>query len=173
MTQLILIGMPRSGKSTIGEQVATKLKIPFYDIDKKALERAGLSSIQESDLERFRKHERDVFEELVTEKSGIIATGGNTPLIVPNFQELTDDSSVVFLYSQWEQIWKRIDKEGSTPLFLDPNNPEDSFKELYKSRLVHYLHFAHYRIDTTKLRQDEVVERLVRLVTVGSAAAAG
>ncbi len=80
---LMLIGMPGSGKSTLGKALAEKLGRPFYDTDDMVVERVGMSipEIFEKYGEKFfRQVERDCLIKLSVERGLVIATGGGAPV---------------------------------------------------------------------------------------------
>lgn len=164
MNQLVLIGMPRSGKTTVGEMLAQKLGRTFIDMDRhvSAMFSAPLCQLSQDEA-RFRSLESQAFQEVIQQRDCVIATGGGTPIYTPHFDKLTSGATVVFLYCQWDVIWNRISQEATVPAFLDRQQPLDSFKELYKARLVHYLHMSHHRIDTTRLTIPEILESIVSL----------
>lgn len=164
MNQLILIGMPRSGKSLIGEMLAQKLGRTFFDTDQliEKTYNAPLSQLAQNEA-HFRTLESDVFKNLLDKRDCVIATGGGTPIHTPQFDQLTNRSKVIFLYTHWDVLWGRIAQEGAVPPFLDQQNPLQSFQELYKSRLVHYLNLSHHRVDTGQLTVDEILERILQL----------
>ncbi len=98
---LVLIGMPGCGKTTIGNLLAEKLDRPFYDTDK-LIEKRAQKSIPEifaaEGETHFRALERDVIKTEVAPLSGaVIATGGGAVLNPQNIFELQKNGMLVFL----------------------------------------------------------------------------
>ena len=91
-----LIGLPGSGKSAIGKEVARRRDVPFADCDKVVEQRAGCSITRlfERDGEpAFRELEADVLRELVAAGPGVIATGGGAVLRPDNRELLAHRST--------------------------------------------------------------------------------
>ena len=97
---IVLTGMPASGKSTIGKAVAEKLKRDFYDIDSMVEEQAGMtiSDMFEKYGERyFRDRERTVAAQLASKSGAVIATGGGTVIEEENARRLKMNGILFFL----------------------------------------------------------------------------
>ena len=90
--RLFLIGMPGSGKSTIGRYLAESLGLPVYDLDKLVEAAAGKSipDIFANEGEnRFRELEKEVLREVIANHpKGIISTGGGAPCYFDNFAKM-------------------------------------------------------------------------------------
>lgn len=100
--RLILIGMPASGKTTIGAALARALSAPFYDADTLAEQTAGRSipAIFAAEGEAaFRALERRTLETLCaeTETPCVIATGGGAVLRAQNVRALRQNGVVVYI----------------------------------------------------------------------------
>src|SRR5436190_8925297 len=98
---LALIGLPGSGKSTVGRQLARRLGLSFTDADHVIEQRIGCSirSFFEREGETaFRDIEEEVIRELCT-KEGVIATGGGAVLRQSNREQLRSAGHVVYLSS--------------------------------------------------------------------------
>ncbi len=78
-----LVGMPGSGKSTVGRMLARRLGVSFVDSDQRIEQRLGCSIREFFEREgeaRFRDVEQDVIDELARVTDGVLATGGGTVL---------------------------------------------------------------------------------------------
>jgi shikimate kinase len=86
-----LVGMPGSGKSTVGRQLARRLQLPFLDSDHVIEQRLG-SSIREyfaqAGEEAFRDREQEVIAELAQGPDAVVATGGGAVLREANRRAL-------------------------------------------------------------------------------------
>jgi len=97
---LILIGMPGAGKSTIGQLVAKRLNRPFIDADQAIAQSAGrtIPEIFEAEGEAgFRKRETAVLADLCRRSGLVIATGGGCVTRPENYPHLRQNSVIVLL----------------------------------------------------------------------------
>jgi shikimate kinase len=134
--QIILIGPPGAGKSTIGHSLAKKMKVSFADTD--ALIEAKLAK-KISDIfvdlgePFFRAEELIVLAEVLQSDNGVISLGGGAP-ISPQAQELIRSSgaTVIFLDISLGKAAARIGFNRDRPLLL--GNPRAQWNELMNSR---------------------------------------
>lgn len=127
---IVLTGMPGSGKSTVGQLLAKELSREFYDTDALIVERAGMpiSEIFEQRGElAFRKMEQDVIAELSQKTGCVIATGGGAVLRAQNIQHLRSNGRIYFLDRPLDDIIPTDDR----PLALDREALETRYKERY------------------------------------------
>ena len=82
-----LIGLPGSGKTTMGKQLASILEIPFFDLDAEIENQAGKSIpelFKEEGEDFFREKERSCLRSFLNRDNFILATGGGTPCFFDN-----------------------------------------------------------------------------------------
>ncbi|MFM7466596.1 MAG: shikimate kinase [Crocinitomicaceae bacterium] len=135
---IFLIGMMGSGKTTIGQLLAKKIMLPFIDTDAMIEHSEGLS-IQEifstKGEEYFRSLEVKCLENILNSKSGqIIACGGGLPIISGVMEQMKRAGIVVFLASDPELAYNRIQAQSHRPLL----GQIESFSQLYNSRIQTY-----------------------------------
>ena len=130
---IVLVGMPGSGKTTIGKELAKKLGREFIDTDDVIKERFGdISEIFKVNGEQyFRKLERDVILETAAKCGAVIATGGGAVLCSENVFRLRQNGKIYFLDRPLEQIIPTSDR----PLALD----REAIKKRYDERYDTYL----------------------------------
>jgi shikimate kinase len=134
--QIILIGPPGAGKSTIGHSLAKKMKVKFADTD--ALIEAKLDK-KISDIfvdlgePIFRTEELIVLAEVLQSDNGVVSLGGGAP-ISPQAQELLRNSGaiVIFLDISLGKAAARVGFNRDRPLLL--GNPRAQWNELMNSR---------------------------------------
>lgn len=159
-TNVVLIGMPASGKTTIGLALAEKLRdYTLIDTDS-FIERTqgmSISSIFEKYSEDyFRKLEYDAIKLLCTGDKKIISVGGGSFENPDNRITLLKFGKVFYLKSDLDVLYYRISKDSSRPL-LNNENPKLVLENLLKKREENYQK-AHFVIDTANLSIDEIVE---------------
>ncbi len=160
---IILIGMPASGKSTIGNLLAENL--PNYiliDIDSVIEKTQGMKIseiFKKFSEDYFRKLEYDTIKMACSGKNKIISTGGGAFENPDNRATLLNFGKVFYLKSDLDILYYRILNDSTRPL-LQRDNPKKVLEELIKKREENYLK-AHYTIDTGSLREDEIVRFII------------
>ena len=96
---LVLIGMPSSGKTTLGKELASMLSREFYDVDLEIEKRHGkISEIFKNEGENtFREYESEIIAELSKKTGVVIATGGGAVTRNTNVQNLKMNGKIIFL----------------------------------------------------------------------------
>ena len=114
---IILIGMPGSGKSSVGKILSEKLSRSFVDTDEVIKERFGAPSdiIKEKGEAYFRKLETGVISEICREKGLVIATGGGVVEREENFRPIRQNGKV-YLISRSLSLLDRTDRPLSTDI---------------------------------------------------------
>ena len=136
LTNIVLIGMPSSGKTTVGTLLAERLRRPLIDTDAETERRTGKTVPElfaEGGEENFRKEERLTVSECARGTGVIIATGGGAPMFPENRAALAGNGFVVLILRDTE----KLDTAGR-PLSRDL----DTLKAMYKVRMPVYKAFA-------------------------------
>jgi len=160
---IFLIGMPGSGKTTIGRGLARTLTLPFVDLDQQIEERCGVKIpiIFEIEGEQgFRKRETQVLEEVTGQPNIVLATGGGAVLAEANRRLLAQRGLVVYLRASIDELYRRTSRDRNRPLLATPN-PKAKIKELMKARGALYEEIADLVIDTGAIGITTVVQQLV------------
>ena len=111
VSSCFLVGLPGSGKSTIGRQLARRLALPFFDSDHVIEERLGCSIreyFEREGEERFRDLEASVLDELTGGPVSVVSTGGGAILRPVNRKHLHERGTVVYLRSVPEEVFRRL-----------------------------------------------------------------
>ena len=148
--QVSLIGLPGSGKSTVGRQLARRLGVAFIDSDQVIEQRLGCSIRLFFDREgedAFRDIEEAVLDELTagTAPAGL-ATGGGAGLRPTNRLHLPAPSKVIYLHAAPEDLFRRLRHDTTRPL-LQVADPQQRLRSLYAQRDPLYRETAHYVIE--------------------------
>ena len=140
MQNIVLIGMPGCGKSTVGKIVADRLHRPFIDVDELIRVRAGrdIPAIFDEEGEAgFRTRESSVLREVGMRTGCVIATGGGC-VTVPENYPLLHRSGVIFCL---KRNTDRLPTEGR------PISQSGSLEELLRKREPLYKRFSDFEID--------------------------
>lgn len=143
-----LIGLPGSGKSTVGRQLARRLQLPYADADQVLERRIGCpirEYFEREGEEAFRDLEEQVLDEL-TQQPGVLSTGGGAVLRAVNRQRLRERGKVVYLKSTPEELMRRLRHDTQRPL-LQVNDPLQRLRDLQAMRDPLYQETAHFVID--------------------------
>lgn len=152
MGNLILIGLPASGKTTVGCQLAQRLDMPFFDCDEAIKAAAGCSV---SDIfacrgeTYFRELEHRTLEELCRKEGCVIATGGGAVLREDNRLLLQRSGTVFWLDRPLVDIMS-IDFQTGRPLLTAGR---EALERLAAERRALYAACAHHRIAKPLLEQ--------------------
>lgn len=156
---IILIGMPGAGKSTVGVVLAKKLGYAFVDSDLVLQERYGKllqELIEERGVEGFWEIENAVNASLSLQKS-IVATGGSAVYGREAMEHLREMGTVVYLKLSYEEIAERLGDLCARGVTLRPGQ---TLRELYEERIPLYDKYAHMTVDCDEKTLREVVTQL-------------
>ncbi|MGL4631640.1 MAG: shikimate kinase [Leadbetterella sp.] len=145
MTQnIFMLGMPSSGKSTLGRQLAKELGYDFIDLDKKIEVSEGKKINEIFNLEGedyFRKVETEQLKKIEANTKLIIATGGGTPCFNDNMSFIKENGISVFLDVKPMKLEERMrnSKKNNRPLFdLESETLASSLLKTYEERIEFY-----------------------------------
>ena len=162
--RIALVGLPGSGKSTVGRQLARRLQLPFIDTDPLIERRLGCSIrafFEREGEARFRDIEESVIDEVSGYSDGVISTGGGSVLRPLNRERLRDRCQVVYLRSTPEEVHRRVRHDSQRPL-LQVADPMARLRELFSVRDPLYREVAHFTIETGR----PSVPTLVNMITM-------
>jgi shikimate kinase len=158
-----LIGLPGSGKSTVGRQLARRLQLPFFDSDHVIEQQLGCSIREYFEREgedRFRDVEQAVIDELTQKPKCVLSTGGGVVLRPANRQHLHERGQVIYLNSSPDELYRRLRHDTSRPL-LQVADPLDRLRELFTQRDPLYRETAHFIIETGRPSVPTLVNMVV------------
>ncbi len=139
---LVLTGMPASGKTTLGKKIAAMLGMDFIDTDQEIVKYANKSIPQifsEGGEKVFRDIEEAVIKNIATKNRTVIATGGGAILRDGNIQNLKSNGVVCFLDRPLEKLITTADR----PLSSD----REKLKNRYNERYERYCSTADFKVD--------------------------
>jgi XRE family aerobic/anaerobic benzoate catabolism transcriptional regulator len=162
-----LLGVRGAGKSTIGQQLASRHDVPFVEVDHRIEQTAGLSLSEIFELHGeayYRRIEREVLTRLLAEaRSMVLATGGSIVNDRENFSMLRERTSTVWLRARPEDHWNRVIQQGDArPMAKNPHAFSE-LRALLAAREPLYAN-AHHVVDTHGRDVSQVVEALSEAV---------
>lgn len=160
---IYLIGMMGAGKTTIGRQLARRLRKRFADSDHEIEARTGVKIplIFEIEGEQgFRRREALVLQELTKEHGLVLATGGGAVLDVTNRHCLAQTGFVVYLRIAPELLWERTRHDKNRPL-LQVADPKARIEELFAQRDPLYREIADIVMEGGRSAPSQVAKSLI------------
>ena len=163
MENIILIGMPGAGKSTIGVILAKALGMNFIDSDLRIQEQEGKllkDIIAEKGLEGYLEVENQVNQGLREEHS-VIATGGSVVYCPEAMEHLRSIGTVVYIRLEYDTIDERLGNIRQRGVVLKKGQ---NLRSLYEERCPLYEKYAHDIVDGEGLTMEEVLDKIVVLI---------
>lgn len=160
MDNIILIGMPGAGKSTVGVILAKALGMNFVDSDLKIQEQEGKllkDIIAERGLEGYLEVENQVNIGLREEHS-VIATGGSVIYCHEAMEHLRSIGTVVYIRLEFDTIDERLGNIRQRGVVLRKGQ---NLRSLYEERCPLYEKYAHIILDGEGLTMEEILDRIV------------
>lgn len=150
MTVIALIGMPGSGKSSVGRQLARRLSWAFADADTEIERQIGCAIrayFEQHGEAAFRDVEQAVLQSLLLRERLVLATGGGAVIREANRRSLATHAEVVYLRSTPEELMRRLRHDTHRPL-LQVIDPMRKLRELFEGRDPLYRECARFVIET-------------------------
>jgi len=161
LSNLVLIGMPGSGKSTVGVILAKKTSRDFVDTDlliQKSQERKLQDIVDNDGYAALRHIEERVLLDLCV-RNHVIATGGSAVYSDQAMAHLKSDGLVIFLDVDLEMLESRIPDFSTRGI---ARRPEQSFSELFEERIDLYAKYADITIKCGGRTQEDVCARIMK-----------
>ncbi|MDW5299714.1 MAG: shikimate kinase [Sedimentibacter sp.] len=161
MKNLVLIGMPGSGKSTIGRLLSKQLNMKFIDMDDYIVKIEGKSIQELFDIgeDYFRDAETRCSLALSNMNSIVVAAGGGIIKRKENIDYLKKSSIIIFINRPVEQIIKDIDY-GARPLLAEG---KERLYDLYDERINLYKEYCDVEIECFGTIQD-TLNKIIHII---------
>ena len=163
MKNIVLIGMPACGKSTLGVVLAKTLGRGFIDTDliiQQQQKRLLQDIINNGGLEKFLDCERDAIMSVVCENC-VIATGGSVVFRDESMKHLKQNGVIVFIDTPVELLEKRLSNITTRGIAADKG---ETVTEIYGERLPLYKKYADITLDASDGNIEQSVERLIEML---------
>jgi shikimate kinase len=147
-----LVGMPGSGKSTVGKHLARQLGLAFVDSDAEIEHRIGMpirAYFEAHGEDAFRGIEQEAIDELTQRDNLVLATGGGAVLRPSNRDALHSRTHAFYLRSTPEELFRRLRHDTQRPL-LQVADPMKRLRDLFRERDPLYRRVAHFVIETPR-----------------------
>jgi shikimate kinase len=158
----VLIGLPGSGKSTIGRRLAKSLEVALLDTDAAIEQTTGrtIPDIFESDGEKeFRRIEEEVIREALGSHDGVLSLGGGA-ITSPGVREALSGHTVIYLEISATEGVRRTGGTTVRPLLAGGDRAE-KFRALMSERVPLYRRAATIRVNTNRRNPGAVVRYIV------------
>lgn len=163
MTNIVLIGLPGSGKTTVGRVLASQLDYSYFDTDEFIEMRCikPLSDIiDELGEPYFRDMEKTIIHELRAEKESVISTGGGAVLDADNQKALNQIGTVIYLSVSHEEQVSRLAGCRTRP-FLRSGDVSKTLLSMREKRLSTYHQLANITVETSKKSPERIAGEII------------
>jgi shikimate kinase len=151
-----------TGKTTVGRQLAKRLRRRFLDSDQEIEARTGVRIpviFEIEGEEGFRKRESQVLAKLSCVPELVVATGGGAVIAEENRRHMRESGVVIYLHSPPEVLYERTRYDRNRPL-LQVADPLGALRNLYELRDPIYREAAHLVIDSMNGPTAQLAERI-------------
>ena len=158
---IVLIGMPGSGKSSIGSLIANILRLEFCDLDKyiEAKEQATIPQLFLRGEDYFRQLESKAAREIHHKQAVVISTGGGIVTRLENMILLRKTGTIFYIERSIDLILRSIDTTHRPLLAKDGNR----IYTLYEERKNLYEQYCHFRI-TNDQSLDIAANKIIKII---------
>lgn len=162
MKNIVLIGMPAVGKSTVGVVVAKRLGYEFVDTDlliQKQEKRLLKDIIAEEGIDGFLAIENQVNRDLNIDQA-VISPGGSVVYCEDAMQHFKEIGTIVYLKATYEEIYQRISNAKNRGVVLKEGQ---TLRDLYDERVKLFEKYADYTVSESGLTLEETIEEVLEL----------
>lgn len=160
MKNVVLIGMPGAGKSTVGVLLAKALSFDFIDTDliiQKEQKKKLFEIINEQGIDEFLKIENDVLKRISAEHT-VIATGGSAIFGKEAMKHLGEIGTIVYLKLSCDEIVRRVNNIKTRGIAMSKGK---SLQDVYNERVSYYERYADIVIEADDHTIEETVESVL------------
>lgn len=160
---IVLIGMPGCGKSTVGVLLAKSMLYDFLDTDLIIQQKYSsplCDIIKSNGIEEFKKIENSILSRIQTDNT-VIATGGSAVYGNEAMQHLKQNAKTVYLKLPTHELDKRIANIKTRGIVMSDNQTLES---LYKERAALYEKYADITVDCSFLTAEGTVDTIIKIL---------
>ena len=167
-SNIFLIGMMGSWKSTVGKNLASSLDLQFIDTDdeiEEAMEQTVAAIFEERGEAQFREMETAYFVEKSQQPGFVISTGGGIVVTEANRIALQNNGITIFLKASPETLLHRIKNTDKRPL-LHGDDPLFRLSKIWIERQKLYEESAHMTVETDRLNPIQVLDIIIEKLEI-------
>jgi shikimate kinase len=164
---IVLTGYRGTGKTTVGQILAKKLALPFYDTDDLIQEQAGQTIreiVSSKGWGAFRELEKETVALVALHDNCVIALGGGAVMEEENVNRLRLTSLICWLTARVETIFHRMTHDDKSDQLRPPLTGEDRMREIVvvmNERAPFYERAAHFSVTTDDREPEEIAEEII------------
>lgn len=162
---MVIVGMPGSGKSSVGLRLAAKLGLPFFDSDSEIAATSGMSArqiIESFGEDEFRKVEKQTILRLLEENPCIIATGGGAFIIEETRTFVKEKAISIWLRVDVDELFRRVSRNNNRPLLKGDDEERRKKLELLLAEREKFYSEADIAVDSDSRPVEETVSRVLK-----------
>jgi XRE family aerobic/anaerobic benzoate catabolism transcriptional regulator len=161
---VVLVGLRGAGKSTVGARLATRLGLPFVEIDERIADATGLTLDQIFELhgeQYYRRLEHEILRRIVADgERVVVAAAGGVVNDPASWQLLLETATVIWLKARPEDHWNRVVAQGDRRPMADHPAAMEELRALLVTREPVYA-AASIVVETSGRRPEDVVQEIV------------
>ncbi|MCU0415768.1 MAG: shikimate kinase [Cytophagaceae bacterium] len=166
---IYLVGLPGSGKSTLGRQIADSLQYTYIDLDDAIIASEGMTIediFKHKGENYFRELEYHVLHQTFSKKNSVISTGGGAPCYFDNMQRMNENGTTLYIKPDIDELVKRLLSQGreNRPLLKGKNDKQvkDFIVQKYNERSPFY-ELAKKTFSSNQLKASDILRYLKTL----------
>ncbi len=164
MKNIILIGMPGCGKSTLGVILAKEMGIGFVDTDIVIQNMTGCllqQTLEKEGVKGLLDREEQAILSLDMSKTSVYSTGGSAVLRESSMKHLLENAVCVYIKLPLCEIQKRINNRSTRGIAAEKN---ETLEDIYNFRTPYYEKYAHVTVDCQNSTVEENVEKIKKSI---------
>lgn len=166
---IALLGLRGAGKTTVGRQLARRLRVRFVELDRRIEQAANLSLAEIFSLygdDHYRRLEREALAQVIDEtRATVLATGGGIVTSADTYATLKKAATTVWLRALPEDHWNRVLRQRDRRPMADRPQAMADLRAILAAREPLYA-AADYAIDTSGRSVGQIVDELVSVVQI-------
>lgn len=161
---VILTGMPASGKTTVSKLLSEKLNLKLVDTDEEIVKKYGAICDIFATLGEpaFRNMETEVVKNVCAQSGLVVSTGGGCVLRAENVELFKNFGKIVYLLADLQTLTERVKNDNTRPLISGDSAVK--LEKLLKERSPIYEACADLTVDTNGKSPKEIVENICKLL---------